>query len=59
MGVCEPGILIKAMTDYFQIRGKKLEKEYNYRISLAKFAQLTGNFNNYLEWISNEKVQVP
>ena len=59
MGVGEPERLIKAMTNYFQIRGKKLEKEYNYSISLAKFAQLTGNFNNYLEWISNEKVQVP
>lgn len=53
-----PERLIKALQNYFTIRGKIIEKEYNYNLAIAKFAKMTGNFNHYIEWFKNEKIKL-
>ena len=58
MGSGNPERLVKAMLKYFEIRGKVIEKNYKYNLSVINFAKSTGNLNNYLDWIKNGKVKI-
>ena len=58
MDVGDPERLVKALMNYFEIRGKLIENKYKYILSVINFAKSTGNLNNYLGWMKNGKVQI-
>lgn len=56
-GFGEPERLVKAISTYLQLRGREIETEFAFCISLAELAFATGNSSRYVEWAEKGRVE--